>query len=68
MTDRAGQLWEHGSLRYLVLERVTRDNDDGYSWLALRMHDHPDPFDNRGLTSLLAEEFFTDQEWWRRVA
>lgn len=69
MIDRAGQLWEHMWLRYLVLCRVEMDNDDdGYSWLALCLHDQSDSWDNGKITCLLSEEFFTKQEWWERVA
>ena len=67
MIDRAGQLWESGSLRYLVLKRVSSEMDPGYAWLALQLHDYPDPLYDR-LTACLAEEFFTKQEWWERVA
>lgn len=67
MTDRSGQLWESGSLRYLVIKCVPSKERPGFAWLALQLHDYPDPLHDC-LTACLAEEFFTHQEWWEQVA
>lgn len=63
--ERAGELWEHsgGSIVLLVLERVS--NRD--SWQALTVVDVGMP-DREGVVHNYAEEFFTEQEWWRRIA
>lgn len=65
MIDRAGQLWEHGSLMYYVIKRVPSDYKE-YAWLAICLSDG-DPSE-MGTIKCLAEEFFTEQEWWERVA
>lgn len=65
--DRTGQLWESGGFRYLVLKRVSSELDPGFAWLALQLHDYPDPRHDE-LTACLAEEFFVSQSWWERVA
>ncbi len=62
--DRVGQLWEHSSILLLVIRKTEKG-----TWTCLKIADGGySPHHALNSVHNYAEEFFTSQEWWTRVA